>query len=230
MDGIPCSVTHFHILKGNHLITMGVNVQISVDLEFFCWPHTKICRPHLLTKGPNFFPRKKLATFLRATVLCGHLTDRVLSKYAIPSTLFLFARHVTRIVFAQIFARMSCGQQNWLRLLVPSPMIPQAYFFMENSTQGPSPQGKSPSQRDFQWKQRIQDANANIIQSKGVGINTFKGIGVYTNAICHRDTMLVQKNNIKVHPLLPPKTGTQWNVLALPKIHGRMYPQTHPGR
>ena len=64
-------------------------------------------------------------------------------------------------------------------------MIPQAYFFMENSMERPSTQGKSPDQWDLQRKQRIQDANANIIETKGVDINTFTEIGVSTNVICH---------------------------------------------
>ena len=178
MDGVPHHATHFHILKSHHLMAMGINVQISLDLKFFCWSHTKICKPHLLTKRPNFFTRKKLDA------------RQIESSPSVQS--FFFLRHATRIVFAQTFGKMYCGQQSWLHLVIPPPMIPQAYFFMENSTKGPLTQGKSPHQRDLQGKWRIQDANANIIEAKGVGINTFTGIGVSTNTICYRDTKLVK--------------------------------------
>ena len=54
MDGVPRLATHFHVFKGNHLMALGIYVQILVDLEFLGRPHTKIRKPHLLVKNPNF--------------------------------------------------------------------------------------------------------------------------------------------------------------------------------
>ena len=48
VDDIPRCATHFHIL--NHLMAMGVNVQLYVDLDFLCCLHTKICKPYLFDK------------------------------------------------------------------------------------------------------------------------------------------------------------------------------------
>jgi hypothetical protein len=188
MDGIPRGTTHFHILEGHHLMPMGIKVQISVDLEFLCRSHTEIGKPHLLTQRLNFFTRKKLATSLCTIVLGGHETDRLVSQYAILAMLFILRRRATRIISTEAFARTCVGNQGWLNFLMPSPMIPQAYSFMENPTKRPSAQGKPPSHRDLKSKQRIQDAHPNIIGTKGIGINTITGIGVSTYAICHRHT------------------------------------------
>jgi len=75
-------------------------------------------------------------------------------------------------------------------------MVPQAYSFVEHATKGPSTQGKSPRQGNLGGKQRIQDAHADVVETKRVGINTFTGLGVSTNAIRHGVTKLVKKNNI----------------------------------
>src|ERR1700738_3191923 len=94
-------------------------------------------------------------------------------------------------------------------------MVEQAYSVMENPTKRPATQGKSPCHRDVKRKQRIQDAHTHIIGTKGVGIHTITGIGVSTYAICHRDTNLVEKENIKAHPLLPTETGTKGNLIIV---------------
>ena len=162
---------------------MGINVHISVDLEFLGIPHTKIRKPHLLTKKPNFVAGKELAIFSRTTIFCGHKTDRIVIQYAISSTHRVSVRHTTRIVFAETFAKMHCGQQCRLYLFISPSMIPQAHSFMEHAMKGPSMQGKSPRQRDLGRKQRIQDAHAYVIETKRVGINTFTGLEISTNVI-----------------------------------------------
>ena len=93
-------------------MAMGINVQIYVDLKFLCGSYTKIRKPHLLAKRPNFFARKELATFPRATVLGGHETDRIVSQYVIMATLLIYVRHAVRIIFAEAFARRYFGQQS----------------------------------------------------------------------------------------------------------------------
>jgi hypothetical protein len=100
-------------------------------------------------------------------------------------------------------------------------LIPQAYFFMENPTKGPSTQGKSPCGRDLKRNQRIQDAHTNIIGTKGAGIHTVTGIGVSTYVICYSDTNLVEKHNINAtHCFLPKPAHTGMASLSSPGCKG----------
>jgi hypothetical protein len=49
VDSILRGIIYFNILEGHHLMAMGINVEISMDLKYLCLSHTKICKPHLLT-------------------------------------------------------------------------------------------------------------------------------------------------------------------------------------
>ena len=68
---------------------------------------------------------------------------------------------------------MHCGQQYRLHLFMSSPMIPLVHSFMEHATNAPSTQGTYRHQQDLGWKQRIQDAHVDFVETKRVGINTF---------------------------------------------------------
>ena len=144
VDDISRCGAHFHILKGHHLKAMSINVQIFVDLKFLCRSHTKIRKPHLLMKRLNFCMRKKVATFLHTTILCGHKMDISIFQYAILLMLLFSTRYATKIIYAQTLVRTHCGQQSIRRLFMPTIMIPHAYSFMENQLKGPLMQGKSP--------------------------------------------------------------------------------------
>ena len=78
VDVVPHLATHFHVFKGMHFLAMGINVQISVYLKFLSRPHTKIPKPYLLTKIPNFVAWEELATFPRITIICGHEMDEII--------------------------------------------------------------------------------------------------------------------------------------------------------
>ena len=46
VDDVPRLAIQFHILKSNHLMAMGINMQILVDLKFLCQPRLSF-RPHI---------------------------------------------------------------------------------------------------------------------------------------------------------------------------------------